>query len=71
VVKSIVARVRNKFNVSIAEVGGNDSWQSAVIGVACVANSEPRVHGVLTAVVGFIDRSRFDAVLVDYDIEMV
>jgi uncharacterized protein YlxP (DUF503 family) len=37
VVKSIIARVHNEFNVSIAEVGNQDLWQSATLGVACVS----------------------------------
>jgi uncharacterized protein YlxP (DUF503 family) len=37
VIKSIIARVHNEFNVSIAEVGNQDLWQSATLGVACVS----------------------------------
>jgi uncharacterized protein YlxP (DUF503 family) len=40
VTKSIIARVYNKFNVSIAEVGNQDLWQSATLGVACVSTKE-------------------------------
>ena len=39
VVKSVIARVRNQFEVAIAEVEENDRWQIAVIGVSCVSNS--------------------------------
>ena len=67
----MIARVRNRFNVSIAEVGENDYWQSAVLGVACVANSREHVHGTLTAVAGFVERIRADATLVDYEIEIL
>jgi len=35
--QSIIARVHNEFNVSIAEVGNQDLWQSATLGVACVS----------------------------------
>jgi len=37
VLKSLMARVRNEFNVSIAEVEQQDAWQSATLGVACVS----------------------------------
>jgi uncharacterized protein YlxP (DUF503 family) len=37
VIKSIIACVHNEFNVSIAEVGNQDLWQSAILGVACVS----------------------------------
>ena len=42
VVKSITARVRNRFNVAVAEVGGQDTWQRATLGFAVVA-SEPHL----------------------------
>jgi len=71
VVKSAIARVRNRFNVSIAEVADNDHWQSATIGVACVANRRERVHTVLASVVDYVERTRLDAHLVDYEIEIL
>jgi len=37
VIKPIIARVRNEFNVSIAEMDNQDLWQSATLGVACVS----------------------------------
>ena len=42
VVRSIVQRVRNRFNVSVAEVGGQGTWQHAVIGLSNVG-SDPRL----------------------------
>ncbi|HET8579713.1 MAG TPA: DUF503 domain-containing protein, partial [Nitrospiraceae bacterium] len=38
VLLSLKDRLRDKFNVSIAEVGDQDLWQKAVLGIACVAN---------------------------------
>ncbi len=71
VVKSLIARVRNRFNVSIAEVDANDVWQSAVIGVACVSNDPARAHALLERIVQMIDNSRCDAHLSDYEIEIL
>lgn len=70
ILKSVIARVRNKFNVSIAEVADNDYWQSATLGVACVANGQKHVHRTLAAVVTYIEQTRLDVSLVDYEIEM-
>ena len=39
VVKSMVGRIRNHFNVSAAEVGANDIHQRAEIGFALIGNS--------------------------------
>ncbi len=71
VVKSILAKVRNQFNVSIAEVDANESWQSAVLGIACVSNDVPYVHRLLTKIVETIRNSRFDAEVSDYKIEIL
>jgi uncharacterized protein YlxP (DUF503 family) len=71
VVKSILAKVRNQFNVSIAEVDANDSWQSAVLGVACVSSDAAYAHGLLTRMVEMISNSRFDAAVADYTIEIL
>ncbi len=70
-IKSILAKVRNEFNVSIAEVDAQDSWQEAVLGVACVSTSQRYAHGQLEAVVSFIERQRPDLPLGGYEIEML
>lgn len=71
VVKSILARLRNQFNVSIAEVDANDVWQSAVLGIACVSNDARYVHALLTKAVESIANSRLDADVADYKIEIL
>jgi len=47
VLHSLKDRLRGKFNLSIAEVDGQDLWQSAVLGMACVANDGGHVNQVL------------------------
>lgn len=71
VIKSIIARVHNEFNVSIAEVDNQDLWQSATLGVACVSNGSNYVHGLLTKVVEWIEHNRPDVEVVDYQIEIL
>lgn len=66
VVKSVVARVRKEFNVSIAEVGHQDSWQLATLAAVCVSSDAGYAQGLLERVVRYIDNSRFDLVLLDY-----
>jgi uncharacterized protein len=55
VIRSIVARVRNEFNVAVAEVGGQDTWQWAVLGMAAVGHDAVSVRAVLERVVDFIE----------------
>lgn len=69
IVKSIKDRVRSKFNVSIAEIGGLDKWQWATLGVACVSNDVRFANSVLSNVVNLISAMRL-VELVDYEIEI-
>lgn len=55
VIKSLKDRVAGKFNVSIAEVGDQDKWQSAWLGVAAVGTDTPFVQSVLDHVINFIE----------------
>jgi hypothetical protein len=71
VLKSVMAHVRNEFNVSIAEVGHQDSWQLATLAVVCVSTEASYVHGLLEHVVRVIDSGHFDLVLLDYETELI
>jgi len=53
VVKSLRDQIRNKFNVSIAEVDMLDSHQHAILGIAAVGNEQQFVNSVLTQIVNF------------------
>jgi uncharacterized protein YlxP (DUF503 family) len=65
VVSSLCARVRNRFNVSIAEVDDNDTWQRAVVGIAVVANDQRFAKQVLSKIVDYVENDR-EVVLDDY-----
>lgn len=54
VLLSLKDRLRDKFNVSVAEVGDQDLWQKAVLGIACVANEETHVDQVLAQALNVI-----------------
>ncbi len=69
VLRSLKDRIKQRFNVSIAEVGEQDKWQRAVLGVASVGTDKRYVNGVLSRVVDLIKNSR-SAVLVDYQLEL-
>jgi uncharacterized protein YlxP (DUF503 family) len=55
VVKSMVDRVKSKFNVSVAEVGSNDKWQKIELGVTSVGNDRRHVDSSLNNVLRFLD----------------
>lgn len=54
--RSVIQRVRSRFvNVSISEVGSQDLWQKAIIGISFVSNEAPYVNSILDQVSGFIE----------------
>jgi uncharacterized protein YlxP (DUF503 family) len=55
VLRTIKARVRNTFNVSVAECEDHDHWQRAILGVSQVGADQPHVDACLRRVVQFID----------------
>jgi uncharacterized protein YlxP (DUF503 family) len=55
ILRSIKARVQQKFNVSIAECEEHDLWQRAILGVSQVGADQPHVDRCLREVVSFID----------------
>ena len=71
VLKSLIARLHNRFNVSAAEVGEHDSWQLASIGISCVSTDERHAGQVLAGVVAFIRNERLDAEILDYETEII
>ena len=71
VVKSIVERVRHRFNVAVAEVGEHDVWNAAVLGVACVSVSSRHASEILDHVVTYVGNGHGDAELVDHTVEIL
>ena len=71
VVKSIITRVGNTYNVSIAEVEDQELWQLATLGIVCVSNSAQHANTTLSKIVDFIAQSRLEAEMVDYQIEIL
>jgi uncharacterized protein len=55
VLKRIQAQVSNRFNISVAECGDQDLWQSAILGFGVVGTSQPIVEATLQKVVDFVD----------------
>jgi uncharacterized protein YlxP (DUF503 family) len=69
VVRSITQRVRNRFNVSVAEVGGQDTWQIAVLGLAVAANEALAARRRLEQAIDFIAELHL-AEVIDQEVEI-
>jgi len=70
VVRSLVQRLRNRFNVSVAEIGGQDTWQRAVLGIASTGSDRAYVRGQLDKALVFIEDMHL-AEVTDSDVEIL
>ncbi|MBZ2174204.1 DUF503 domain-containing protein [Schnuerera sp. xch1] len=70
IIKGLIGKIQSRFNVSIAEVGLNDSWRTSIIGFACVTNDTNHANKVISRVLKFIDGDSRIEVL-DYNIEIM
>ena len=71
VVKSLIARLKNKFNISVAEVEDNDLWQLATIGICFVSNDHRFTNEVLSKAVEMVVNSQGDFEFLNYEIEIL
>ena len=53
--KSLVTRLKNRFNVSVAEVDSQDQWQLSTVAAAHVGTSRPHTNGLLDQVLEFAE----------------
>ena len=55
IVRSMVDKVKHRFNVAIAEIGSNDKWQKIELGVSAVGNDRRLIDASLNNVLTFLD----------------
>jgi len=55
VIKSIIERIRSKFNASVAEVGYNELWNRSLLGIAVVSNTKKMCDVSISRIISFID----------------
>jgi uncharacterized protein YlxP (DUF503 family) len=70
VVKSMVGKVKARFNVSIAEVGSNDKWQKIELGISAVGNDRRHVDSSLSHILSFLE-SLYLAQIVHTEMEIL
>jgi len=70
VVRSIAGRLRNRFNLSVSEVGGQGTWQRAVIGLSMTGSDEVSLRRALERAVTAIEEMNL-AQVVASEIEMI
>ena len=55
ILRSLLERLRHRFNLAVAEVDGQEHWNRAVIGLACVSNDAAHARRVLDEAMRFIE----------------
>lgn len=70
VVKSIIARLQNKYNVSVAEIDNQGLWQLATLGITCVSNHRRHADETLSSVVRFVVQNYPNLEIVNSEIEI-
>ena len=70
IVKSMVDKVKHRFNVAIAETGSNDKWQRIELGISAIGNDRRHIDSSLTNVLSFLE-SLYLAEIVDSRREII
>lgn len=68
--RSIVDRVRAKFNVSIAEVESQEIWNELVLGISMVSTESKHIYEVMSEIIKLIEEQK-EAELIDYEIDIL
>ena len=70
VVRAISQRVRNRFNVAVAEVGGQGTWQRVVLGISTVSGDSQSARRRLEKAIDFIEDLHL-AEVTDQEVEIL
>jgi uncharacterized protein YlxP (DUF503 family) len=71
VVRSVTQRIRNRFNVAVAEVDTQDNWNTATLGLVCVSGDARHANEMLSKIVAFVESERLDADVGEVEMEMI
>lgn len=70
IMKKIINKLREKFNISVAEVGYQEKWQRSLFALACVGSDYGIVNKTLESASDFLE-DNFDGEIVNVDKEFV
>jgi hypothetical protein len=70
VLRKIIDRVKNRYNISISEIGDNDLWQRSQLGLSVVGNDSRHINSSLDKIINFIEGMNV-AEIIDSEIEII
>ncbi len=71
IARSMADRIRNRFNVAVAEVEDADLRQRLTLGISCVSNERAHADAMLSGVLNFVEDLRYDLELLDVQSEII
>jgi len=57
VLRSMIRRLRNRFNVAVSEIDDQDKWQSATLGIVSIAGRRQVLESCFSGLDGFIENN--------------
>jgi len=70
ILKPMKDYLRTKYNISVAEIGNHDTWQSSLLEIAVSSNDRSSLHGQLTKISDMLE-SRFPIVVTGEKLEIL
>lgn len=70
ILKGVKEKVKNRFDVSVAEVDHHDSWKAATLAVACVSHDSRHANEVVSKALNFIEAA-VDGQVIDVSVEIL
>jgi len=69
ILKSIKTRIRNHYNVSVAEIDNHNLWKNAILGIVCVGNDKRYLNKILNEIILFLEKQN-ESQLINYEISI-
>ncbi len=70
-IKPLISRLHREFNISVAEIDLQDTWQQVVIGCAMIGNDHAFLESALQGVVKWVERNWPDGDVIEMKVETV
>lgn len=70
IIKSLTEKLKNKFNLAVAETGNLDSWNSCELGIVCISNEAAHSDRMIASAISFIE-SQGTVELTDIETEII
>ncbi len=71
IIRSLIDRIRNKFQASVAEVGSQDQLKSGLIGIALVSGAARHASEMMDRVVEYAESQLFEADIIDTERDLI